>query len=478
VSLILGFLGGFFPFWFFLSSCFVVLEIILFCYFFEAFLVLVFLIPFLPALNISTSIDLASVRLAVIIFTINWIIISLIKRSLQIPIDKISLLLLLFFIWISFSYFYTPIAERTFRKWLVLFNFLPLFFMSYSVFYKNKKRIITFAKAINYSCVLVVLIGLCQFGAQFIIGKESIIKFYVNNAGVFLWGKNVADTIKENPSWLFDAGFVDILRSFSTLPDPHMLSFFLAFGVPLQAGLYIKEKEIKKKNGYLLVLIFSLITVLLTFARGGYLGIFAGGSFFYFLFFIKNKKSRQIEKKEIERKKVKMVKKVISSFFIISTCMIILFSNNIISQRAYSIFNFEEGSNQGRFKIWQQAGDLFARQPLLGVGLGAYSYTIKPSATYRDPIYAHNLYLELLAETGIIGGILWITCVFFAIQTLTKRFLEEEERVKNTYIYLGLASSLIGFSTHSFFEMPIYSPVILPLFFSFMGIASVSCSGK
>jgi putative inorganic carbon (HCO3(-)) transporter len=72
----------------------------------------------------------------------------------------------------------------------------------------------------------------------------------------------------------------------------------------------------------------------------------------------------------------------------------------------------DELTELSRLAIWALAGSMFLSHPVLGVGYGTYRIS---SLTYvPEPIggqlHAHNLYLQLLAETGAVGFL-----VFFAL---------------------------------------------------------------
>jgi O-antigen ligase len=61
----------------------------------------------------------------------------------------------------------------------------------------------------------------------------------------------------------------------------------------------------------------------------------------------------------------------------------------------------------GRAGIWHGALNMIVAHPLLGVGLGAFetmypTYGVSPSSLRVN--YAHNDYLQILAETGIVGA--------------------------------------------------------------------------
>jgi len=64
-----------------------------------------------------------------------------------------------------------------------------------------------------------------------------------------------------------------------------------------------------------------------------------------------------------------------------------------------------EGS--GRAGLFETGVQLFASNPLTGVGFGGYNYYGRYDA------YPHNIIVELLAEVGVIGFAFVLSCVFF-----------------------------------------------------------------
>jgi len=74
-------------------------------------------------------------------------------------------------------------------------------------------------------------------------------------------------------------------------------------------------------------------------------------------------------------------------------------------------------ATEGRVTLWQVAGRMVEDRPLIGVGLGSFQaasadYVLEPGTLGRtdqiidDPKVAHNVYLQSLAETGIVGALL------------------------------------------------------------------------
>ena len=135
---------------------------------------------------------------------------------------------------------------------------------------------------------------------------------------------------------------------------------------------------------------------------------------------------------------------------------------NPFSGRFFSSFNLKEGSNSGRIATWKQAVDVIVEHPFWGVGLGNYPLEIKPTANYREPIYAHNTYLDIATDSGIVNALIWIGIL---IVTILKFF----QRTKEHPLFWGAGLSLIVFATHSLVETAIFSPVVLTLFLIILG---------
>jgi putative inorganic carbon (HCO3(-)) transporter len=156
-------------------------------------------------------------------------------------------------------------------------------------------------------------------------------------------------------------------------------------------------------------------------------------------------------------------KKIIAGAGIIA----ILFAfapHNPVASRLASSFDVQEGSNQGRLSNWQQAFNVISKNPF-GVGIGAYSLAVNPSASYREPIYAHNLYLDIAAELGIPAALIFTIILFITF----KRFWIMSK--KQPFFIAGVASISI-FAIHSLVENPMYSVHVLPVFLIILALSA------
>lgn len=413
---------------------------------FKILLIISFLLPFQIALNPVPGVDLASIRVIIIVLFLVWLAVSLKNKKIFVR-NGIQIGLILSFLFLSaFSLFFSTNEIWGLRKLAFLFSIFPIYFV-FANMLDNQEKIIKITKSLVWGGFLVSLIGIAQFFLQFFFGIEKIYKFWSNFMIVPFLGKTFSETVLQNPSWLVNISSQTYLRATAIFPDPHMLSFFLNIIIFLCLGLVFYLQKIKKT--YLFLLVFLIIADLLTFSRGGYLGLASG--FVFLAFYFIPQMSRRYK---------------ITGAAILFLLVSFLFIPGPISQRFLSSFNLSEGSNAGRIETWNKVIEVISCHPILGVGIGNYPLEIKATADYREPIYAHNAYLDIAAETGIINALIWIILLLL---TLRNFILKSKESL----FFLGAAAALIAFSIHSLVETPIYSPVVLTLFLILISFASV-----
>jgi len=328
---------------------------------------------------------------------------------------------------------------------------IPLYFIILDLI-SNRKNFLN--RLLNYLLIggsLTAITGIIQFFLQFILGLNFVYNLWARIITPFL-GNSFSQAVLQNPSWLVNIGGHTFLRATAFFPDPHMFAFYMGITAPIALGMffYSRQKQFKTSfifspSIYLTIFCLLLLADSLSFSRGGYLGLLSGVSFFIIATIITTRKFN-----------------VFFLFFSASLFSVAIFltilPHNIIAQRFFSSFNLSEGSNVGRLQTWQNSLEVIKENPFWGTGLGNYSLAIKPSANYREPIYSHNAFLDIAVETGILNGFIWLAILLISVNKFITRF-----RQNKNFIYLGIASGLIVFIVHSFFETAIFSVHILPL---------------
>lgn len=394
-------------------------------------------LPFQFALSPAPGIDLHISRVFTLGLGALWIIISLFRRKLLLPAHAETPLIFSFFFFSAFSLFFADNISWGFRKLAFLLSFVPIFFVAFSVFQKVDMRE-RFAKWLVSGSALSAGIGIIQLSLPFAIGLDPTLLFWQKNILPVFSGITFSGVVSEFSSMVANVGGVNVLRASGLFPDPHIASFFWGMTLPLALVLATRSTG-HTKIFFSIASALIFVANILTFSRGGYFAIivaFIVSLVFFFPLIIK-----------------KYAPELLFSFFIFFAFVAV---PNPIASRLLSSFDSADHSTSGRLAIWEEATNIIAEHPLVGVGLGNYSSEVKPSALYREPRYAHNIFLDISAETGILNGIVFFFLLAFSI---TRAF-----KSPSKHLTFAVGFSLLIFSIHSLFETPLYSVHILPLF--------------
>jgi putative inorganic carbon (hco3(-)) transporter len=128
-----------------------------------------------------------------------------------------------------------------------------------------------------------------------------------------------------------------------------------------------------------------------------------------------------------------------------------------------------------RLNGWKRSWHVFKEHPLLGVGLGNWKIaTLKEeNLTKNDYTYqykAHNDFIETATETGIFGGILFLS-IFILTGWKFLQLLFKHKSSESLYTFSLPTFGLFCYSFDAFFNFPQDRPEIQALFALFTGIA-------
>ncbi len=124
-----------------------------------------------------------------------------------------------------------------------------------------------------------------------------------------------------------------------------------------------------------------------------------------------------------------------------------------------------------RFKYWVGALDMAADNWATGVGLGNFgaAYPQYQPLGNSDTKQAHNDFLQVFCETGVIGfGFFVAFWAWFAIQG--GRRLRASADADGRWLLAGLYACVCGFLVHAFVDFPIEDPALAMLAFLLAGL--------
>lgn len=141
------------------------------------------------------------------------------------------------------------------------------------------------------------------------------------------------------------------------------------------------------------------------------------------------------------------------------TAFIVLPTDQLI-ERFGSLSTGEEMPADERAIIWGDTVRLIGAYPLFGCGLGAYESALLPyktSAPLYTVDYAHNDYLQLLAEMGVLGFAPLLLLVG-GIYARAWRGAMQLARGPQAYLALGVAGGMAAIALHSMADFNLYIP--------------------
>ena len=128
--------------------------------------------------------------------------------------------------------------------------------------------------------------------------------------------------------------------------------------------------------------------------------------------------------------------------------------------------NLDTSSTQQRIRFYKTALNSILENPIIGVGLGnwkihATEYDKPFMKDYTVPYHVHNDFLEIFAEIGIIGFILYYGIFLWIFILLFKKIKTKNHKEdKNFYLLIIASLSSLVYLADSFLNFPFTRPLI------------------
>jgi O-antigen ligase len=129
-------------------------------------------------------------------------------------------------------------------------------------------------------------------------------------------------------------------------------------------------------------------------------------------------------------------------------------------KRLAQIASTEKVTAEARLSLWRETLDLIAAYPVFGCGLGGYESAFlkyKRSEPLVTDDYAHNDYLQLLAETGGLGFSI-AAALLVAILARAAGGLARRSSIETRCLALASMGAFIAILIHSFADFNLYIP--------------------
>lgn len=223
--------------------------------------------------------------------------------------------------------------------------------------------------------------------------------------------------------------------------EPLYFSNFLL--VPLFLALKRSGEAKTFWNKYWWLSVLLLINIILGQSRGAYLGL--GASLIILVAHLIMRGGKQ----HLARLALTVI-----AAMIISAGLVTLNGRKTLTdsfkEHAFAQDATNQGSVGGRVDGYRQAFEYFKEKPLLGWGPGSFGTLAK---TDNSPNYqiANNIYLEVLAETGILGLIAFFGFLLLLTIESWRAYRAGSDATRRTILYLGLGLVAV-FIQYNFFS--------------------------
>jgi O-antigen ligase len=244
------------------------------------------------------------------------------------------------------------------------------------------------------------------------------------------------------------------------LEDENDLCMTINMIIPYSFFLAMAAKEKKKKIYLFLLTGVFIFTNIVTFSRGGFIGLMGVGAYIWF----------------------RSPRKMVTTFLIVILATFVVLSapkKYWGEVRSITEEGTKKGSGEERIYTWKIGWEMFLDNPLFGVGQGNFPWDFRQyelESGHEEGLHtrsiagraAHSLYFQLLPELGLTGGVIFflllinfLRCIR-NIRSAGKRGDPHKklEAPYKDYFYLSYAmeGSLVGYLVSGLFISIFYYP--------------------
>lgn len=312
--------------------------------------------------------------------------------------------------------------KKSLEIWAIYAVFMGFYFVVVNTL-KTKKQFFDFTTVLVLSGIAVCIYGLMQY--------------------VFGWNTTQA--------WMDEEMFEDIkMRIYSTLENPNVLGEYILLMLPLAVGLMWTKKGVLSKLFYVGAAVVMFVALILTFSRGCWIGLMLSAAVF-----------------------ITLVAGKLWGLGLIAIPVIPMVLPESIINRFMSIGDMKDTSTSYRVYIWFGTILMLKDFWLSGIGMGTEAFeSVYPFYSYNGIVapHAHNMFLQLIVETGVVGIFTFVLILIAFIKELagTHKLAGKKSYVSTMTVAIGAA--IAGFLLQGVFDNCFYNYRVFMIFWMMLGL--------
>jgi O-antigen ligase len=265
-------------------------------------------------------------------------------------------------------------------------------------------------------------------------------------------------------------------QPFGPFINRHHFAGYMELALALPLGLLFSgslEKE--KRFIYIFAVGLMSVALIMTNSRGGLISLIAEIVFLVAVTGFRRRRGRRSSPEKKRDVKGAAIRAGLGLTLILGIlgAVALLGGENGLSRLLGSI-NTDDPTT-GRAHFWSVTVDIIKTHPILGIGLGAFSvvYTTYDS---RNGLFrleqAHNDYLQVLSDGGIVGAAL---ALFFVVSLFRMGFARRQSQDQfRRGVATGALAGCFAVLVHSFFDFTLHTPSNALLFLILAALATMN----
>ena len=255
-------------------------------------------------------------------------------------------------------------------------------------------------------------------------------------------------------AWVDTTLFEDIkARVGSTFENPNVLGEYLVLIIPVAMAMLWGQKSWISRLVTLGLTAIMLVCLAYTYSRGAYIGLVLAFALFAVL------RDRRF---------------VILG--VIGLLMLPFVLPPSVINRFASIGNLSDTSSSYRISVWLGSLKIVRDYWPSGIGLGLEPFKLlypKYSLNAAYAFHSHNIYIQLLIETGIAGFLMFASMIVVYYKTMLAGFYKTKDKFTSTFM-IAIASGMAGYLAQGMVDNIWYNNRVLLTFWVMLAFGMIA----